>query len=214
MRLAQTTALVVLLGSTFLFAQSGQRGAPPASPAAQPQPGARGGGRGGVQVMTLTTDGWSDGGQIPAKFTQAGSEVSPPLAWSNVPDGVNSFVLVVHDVDAPVGNGTDDTLQWLVWNIPGALRSLPEGVPAVPQLPDGTRQISVTGPNYRGPGAPVAGPPHHYLFELFALDSVVQVRPVGASPAETRAAVIAGMAGHIRGKAVMVGLVRRAAINP
>ena len=90
-----------------------------------------------------------------------------------------------------------------------AARSLPEGVPQGATLPDGSRQISVTGPNYRGPGAPASGPPHHYVFELFALDALIDVPAVGASPAQTRAAVIAAMAGHVRGKAVYTGLYKR-----
>ena len=86
---------------------------------------------------------------------------------------------------------------------------LPEGVPSGAQLADGTRQISATGPYYRGPGAPATGPPHHYVFELFALDATIDVAPTGASPAETRAAVLAAMAGKVRGKAAMVGMYKR-----
>ena len=159
--------------------------------------------------MTLTSAAWPDGGQIPAKYTQEGDDMSPPLAWSGAPDGVASYVLVVHDVDAASGPGTDDILHWMLWNIPAASTGLPERVPRGAQLPDGTRQISVTGPNYRGPGAPASGPSHHYVFELFALDIALDVPAVGASPPQTRAAVVAAMAGHIRGKAVYVGLFRR-----
>lgn len=176
-----------------------------------PAGGQRGGGRGrgAVQVMTLTTMAWPDGGQIPLKHTQVGEEVSPALSWTNVPETAASFVLMVHDLDATAGDGTSDALHWLVWNIPAASRALPEAVPHGPQLPDGTRQISLTGPYYRGPAAPASGPPHHYVFELFALDAMIEVPPVGASPAETRAAVVAAMATHVRGKAAMVGLFKR-----
>jgi len=171
-------------------------------------PAQRGGGR-GVQVMTLTTSAWADGGTIPARHAQPGGDVSPALSWSNVPETALSFVLVVHDLDAATGPGTDDTLHWLVWNIPGAARALPEGVPQGAELADGSRQISATGPNYRGPAAPASGPPHHYVFELFALDAMLDVPGVGATPAQTRAAVMAAMAGHVRGKAVYTGLYRR-----
>jgi hypothetical protein len=170
----------------------------------------RGGGRGrGVQIMTLSTPAWPDGGQIPAAHAQQGGEMSPPLSWSNVPETAVSFVLVFHDLDAATGNGTDDTLQWLVWNIPGSARALPAGVPQGATLPDGSRQISATGPNYRGPAAPASGPPHHYVFELFALDAMLDVPAVGATPAQTRAAVMAAMAGKVRGKAVYTGLYKR-----
>jgi Raf kinase inhibitor-like YbhB/YbcL family protein len=187
---------------------------PPAAQTGQRGGGGGGRGRGGVQIMTLSTTAWADGGQIPIRFAQPGEEVSPPLAWTNAPDATASFVLIVHDLDAPIGNGLDDVLHWMVWNIPGASRGLPEGVPQGPQLADGTRQISVTGPYYRGPAAPATGPVHHYVLELFALDTVLDVSAVGPLPAvtpvTTRAAVVAAMAGHVRGKASMVGLFRRA----
>ena len=111
--------------------------------------------------MTLASPAWTDGGQIPATHGQASGngDVSPPLTWSNVPDGAVSFVLVVHDLDTAVNPGTDDLLHWLVWNIPGSARALPEHVPQAATLPDGSRQISATGPNYRGPAAAPAGPP-------------------------------------------------------
>jgi len=166
-------------------------------------------GRGSIQVMTLTTSAWPDGGSIPAKYSQAGEEVSPALSWTGVPQGTVSFVLVVHDLDAPTGGGTDDVLHWLLWNVPGTSTGLPENVPQGPQLTDGTRQMSVSGPYYRGPGAPASGPPHHYVFELFALDATLEVPPSGAAPAQTRAAVLAAMAGHVRGKAVYTGSFRR-----
>jgi len=67
----------------------------------------------------------------------------------------------------------------------------------------------VTGPYYRGPAAPANGPAHHYAFEVFALDTVVAVEPVGQPPAATRAAVVAAMANHVRGKGAMVVMFRR-----
>jgi Raf kinase inhibitor-like YbhB/YbcL family protein len=198
-------ACVVLIDAAQPVPQPPQSGVPPAPPAG------RGGGRGRgmVPVMTLTSSAWSDGGQIPARYTQAGDEASPPLAWSNTPDGIASFVLILHDLDTALGSGSDDLLHWMVWNIPGTVTSLPERVPSAAQLPDGTRQISATGPHYRGPGAAAAGPPHHYAFELFALDIMLDVPAVGASPVQTRAAVLSAMAGHVRGKAAYVGLFKR-----
>jgi Raf kinase inhibitor-like YbhB/YbcL family protein len=188
----------------------------PAQLPSAPQPqrgGGRGGGRGGVQLLTITTNAWADGGAIPGKYAQPGHDVSPLLAWSwstaNPPDNIASFVLIVHDLDAPVGNGAEDLLQWLLWNIPGTARQLPEGVPQGGALPDGTRQISATGPNYRGPAAPASGPSHHYVFELFALDTMLDVPAVGATPVQTRAAVVAAMAGHVRGKGVYIGTYHR-----
>ncbi len=208
MRLVRLTLGLALLCPALVAGQ--QRGTPPAVAPGGPPPPGRGGGRGGVQVMRLETPAWPDGGPIPAKYTQAGDQVSPPFTWSNVPDGVASFVLIAHDLDAATGNGTDDILHWMLWNIPAAATGIGEAVPQGAQLPDGTRQISASGPYYRGPGATARGPAHHYVFELFALDAPIEVPAVGASPAQTRAAVAAAMAGHVRGKAAYVGLFKRA----
>jgi Raf kinase inhibitor-like YbhB/YbcL family protein len=184
----------------------------PTPAAAAPQGGGGGnfqGRRGPIQTMTLTTTAWADGGVIPAKYTQAGGRVSPPLAWGNVPDGATNFVVIAHDVDAPVGQGTDDMLHWMVWNIPGATRSLAEGIPHGNPLADGSRQISAVAPGYSGPGALAAGPVHHYVFEIFALDSNIDVPAVGQSPPLTRAAVEAAMVGKIRARGTLVGLFKR-----
>ncbi len=174
-----------------------------------------------VQAMTLTTSAWSDGGAIPAAHAQSGRDVSPPLSWTGVPDGTQSFVLVMRDLDETVPATGESRLHWLVWNIPASQASLPAGVPegnapepprspGVPPRPPGRlRQISATGPAYRGPAAPASGPPHHYLFELYALDTWLDVPAVGASPAQTHAAVVSAMAGRVRGKGVLVGTYRR-----
>ena len=213
----RTHALVVLLSLATIAVAAQNPPAqqtPPQTPTAgtaAPGGGQRGGGgRGrGAQIMTLASPGWTDGATIPMKFTQASDEVSPALTWSNVPANITSFVVIFHDLDAATGNGLDDFLHWMVWNIPGTATGLPEAVPQGPQLPSGERQISATGPYYRGPAAPASGAPHHYVFEVFALDTTIDVPAVGASPAETRAAVVAAMATHVRGKGVLTGLYKR-----
>jgi Raf kinase inhibitor-like YbhB/YbcL family protein len=169
---------------------------------------------GGGPAMTLTTTAWADGTQIPAKYTQAGDQTSPELKWANAPAATQSFVLHMHDPDAALNRGTDDQVHWLVWNIPGTSTGLPEGVKAGGELPDGSRQISATGPSYRGPGAPATGPMHHYTIEVYALDTKIDVpASTNAQPAtaavETRANVMKAMQGHVLGKAVYVGLFRR-----
>src|ERR1043165_5719179 len=122
-------------------------------------------------AMVLTIPGWPDGQLIPNKFTQAGEQVSPELKWTNVPPGTQSFVVNMLDPDVSVQRGTETQPHGIVWNIPATATGLPEGVKAGAELPDGTRQISASGPNYRGPGAPATGPLHHYTFEVYALDT-------------------------------------------
>ena len=205
-RLALALAAVGITSSATLIAQ-----ATVPTPPAPAGRGGRGGGRGraAMVVMSLTSPAFADGARVPDKNAQAGHDVSPALSWTGAPDSTASFVLVVHDLDTPIGNGTDDMLHWMVWNIPGTAHAIPEGVPQGGQLADGSRQISGTGPYYRGPAAAAAGPVHHYAFELYALDIMLDIPAVGAAPPATRAAVMAAIAGHVRGKAAMVGLYRR-----
>jgi hypothetical protein len=164
--------------------------------------------------MTLTIPAFPDGGQIPVKFSQAaegaapGEGTSPAISWTNPPPATQSFVLHMHDMDVARNRTTDDQAHWVVWNIPAATTSLPEGVRRGSQLPDGSYQISATGPVYRGPGAPATGPQHHYMFELFALDTKLDVQP-GSDAFETRATVLKAMQGHVLAKAVYGGLFRR-----
>ncbi|MBI4520702.1 MAG: YbhB/YbcL family Raf kinase inhibitor-like protein [Gemmatimonadetes bacterium] len=168
-----------------------------------------------MESMRVTTTAWPDGGEIPLLYTQVGGETSPAVQWSNVPPGTASFVLIFHDLDAPVGDGLDDTLHWLLWNIPGTSTGIPRGLPDTFKLEDGTRQISASGSRYRGPGAAGAGPHHHYVLEVYALDTLLDVEvvpqvPRGPNPAvETRKAVFAAMAGHVLGKGTHSGLFRR-----
>ncbi|HEV8218488.1 MAG TPA: YbhB/YbcL family Raf kinase inhibitor-like protein [Gemmatimonadaceae bacterium] len=164
--------------------------------------------------MILTISAWQDGGPIPLKFTQAGEQVSPELKWTNVPAGTVSFVVNMLDPDVSVQKTTDTQPHWIVWNIPATATGLPEGVKPGGDLPDGSHQISASGPQYRGPGAAATGPLHHYTFEVYALDTKLDIVASTATPVinaalETRANVMKAMNGHVLGKAVYVGLFKR-----
>src|SRR5690348_272392 len=165
-------------------------------------------------AMTMTVSGFPDGGQIPVKFSQAapgaapGEGTSPAMHWANAPAGTQSFFLHMHDLDLARNKTTDDQPHWVLWNIPATATGLPEGVPKGSQLPDGSYQISATGPMYRGPGAPANGPLHHYVFELYALDTKLDVKPSGDA-FETRPNVMKAIQGHVLAKAVYGGLFRR-----
>jgi len=175
-------------------------------------PGGRGAQRGAGQpsgpAMVLTSTAFPDGGQIPAKYTQAGDQISPALAWTNAPANTASFVLHMHDLEVARNRTSEDQLHWLVWNIPASATGLPEGVPRGADLPDGSHQTSASGPVYRGPGAPASGPMHHYTFEIFAIDTKLDVA-ASTDAFETRTNVMKAMQGHILGKAVYMGLFHR-----
>lgn len=204
MRVFRSMAVTGLL--TFAAASVAAQTGTPAQPAAAQPPA----GQPVNRPMTLTTTAFADGAQIPVRYTQAGEQVSPALTWTNTPANTASFVLHMHDLEVARNKTTDDQVHWLVWNIPGTATSLPEGVPAGAELPDGSRQISASGPSYRGPGAPATGPLHHYTFEIYALDTKLDVT-AGADAFETRKTVMNAIQGHILGKAVYMGLFRRPA---
>jgi Raf kinase inhibitor-like YbhB/YbcL family protein len=190
-------SLMLALAAIPLTAQDRGRGAAAAAPA-----------------MTLTVGGFADGADIPVKFTQAapgaapGEGTSPAVDWANAPAGTQSFVLNMRDLDVARNKTTDDQAHWVVWNIPASATSLPEGVPKGAKLANGAYQISATGQVYRGPGAPATGPRHHYIFEVYALDSRIEVEPA-ADAFDTRANVFKAMQGHVLAKAVYGGLFKR-----
>jgi Raf kinase inhibitor-like YbhB/YbcL family protein len=158
--------------------------------------------------LALTTDAFEDGGIIPNKFTMAaeGTPVSPKLTWINVPEGTVSFALILIDPDTAVMKKTDEVLHWMIFNIPGTAHELPEGVPAQPQLPDGSIQGVNQGKKvgYMGMGAAAVGPYHHYTFQLFALDTKLTL-----GPDATLSDVMKAMDGHILMKGVLVGRFHR-----
>ena len=195
--IAMPAVVTVMLGGLMGSLSAQQTPAAPAAPARVPP-------------LIMTSTAWEDGGVIPEKFTQAvPNAVSPELKWTQVPPGTQSFVLLMHDPEPVLNKGSKmDITHWLVWNIPGTSTGLPEGV-ATGELPDGTRQVSLRSNGYMGPGAP-AGPYHHYTFELYALDTKLDIAlPTPQQAADTRNAVVNAMDGHVLGKAVLVARFHR-----
>jgi Raf kinase inhibitor-like YbhB/YbcL family protein len=170
-----------------------------------------------VPPMKITTSAFADGGVIPTKYTCSASTpppsgpmqislgLSPALEWSNVPAGTVSFVLILHDTEAHIRKAFDDIPHWVIFDIPGDATSLPEGIPPDAPLANGGKQ----GKNmmgraaYQGPCAP-PGLPHHYTFELYALDKKLDL-PEGASREDIQKA----MDSHVLSSAVYIGLFSR-----
>jgi Raf kinase inhibitor-like YbhB/YbcL family protein len=162
-----------------------------------------------VPPLALTSSSFA-GNVIPDRFTCHGQDISPELAWKPAPSGTRSFVLIVTDRDSRFGGAAGYLLHllagyflhWLVYDIPGSRGELPEALPTQPRLADGTQQglNDFDKPGYGGP-CPPQGPAHHYLFELFALDSRLNL-PAGATEKEVRSA----MAGHILARGELTGL--------
>lgn len=152
--------------------------------------------------LRVTSPAFVAGETIPTSYTCSGDNISPELNWTAAPAGTKSITVIGHDPDAPSG----DWVHWVIFNLPAASSGLPQGVqPGVPTLSQGIEQ----GVNdfrrigYDGP-CPPPGAPHHYHFEVYALDIRLSVRP-GA----TRNTVAAAMRGHILAKGDLVALFGR-----
>jgi Raf kinase inhibitor-like YbhB/YbcL family protein len=211
MRLGMVLAIIIAVAIGMAIAQG-----PPAGGGAGGQrgPGAGGGAGGGRgqrgPVLSITSNAWPSGAEVPMKYAGRGENKSPDFTfnWSQggtpaaPPANLQSYAIVFHDIENATRGGTADTLHWTVFNIPGTAKGLPEGLPAGDQ-PDGTRQgPGIRGGAYFGPGAP-AGPHHHYVFEFYALDTKLDL-PATA----TREQLMAAMEGHVIGKAAYVGRFR------
>ena len=198
--------IVIVATSVAITAQT------PAAPAGQkPAPGAQPARGPATPPMVLSTPAFPDGGVIPNRHTQvqqAERGISPQLVWTNAPAATQSFVVHMRDPEVARNRTTEDQVHWLVWNIPATEKGLPEGMPEGAQLPNGIRQISASGAVYRGPGAPANGPMHHYTFEVYALDTKIDMA-AGADAWETRRNLFKAMDGHVIGKAVMIGMFKR-----
>ncbi len=148
-------------------------------------------------AFELQSSAFKAGDSIPQKHTCDGGDRSPALSWSAPPAGTKSFVLVCDDPDAPAGTW----VHWLLYGVPDTATSLPEGVLPTLALDDGSRQgmNDFQKPGYGGP-CPPRGPAHRYYFRLHALD-IVLTSPPGAS----KASLTRAMAGHVLGKAELMG---------
>lgn len=142
----------------------------------------------------LQSGAFTDGDRMPRRHTADGSNVSPPLAWSEPPPGTQAFALICEDPDAPSGT----FVHWLAWNIAADRRDLPEGVlPRAPELVQGSNGFGKEG--YGGPSPP-PGKPHRYVFRLYALDQRIALRH-GAKRDELDRAIEA----HVLAEGTLVG---------
>jgi Raf kinase inhibitor-like YbhB/YbcL family protein len=140
---------------------------------------------------------------MPLQYTCGTADgASPEVHWADTPSGTVSFALIFHDMDAAPAKGVMDVTHWIVWNIPANATHLPAGVQP-DTSPDGIKQgKNIRGVNgYQPPCPPVGVRPHHYIFELYALDTKLDL-PVGSS----RADLLKALDGHVIGKTSLVGV--------
>ena len=132
-------------------------------------------------TIQLTSPAFSAGQLIPKPYTGEGADVSPPLSWSELPQGTKELVLICDDPDAPT---KDPWVHWVIYKIPATAKGLPEGIPRVAHLkdPPDALQGRNSWPNgdligYRGPMPPPGDGVHHYYFRLYALEMHISAKP-------------------------------------
>jgi Raf kinase inhibitor-like YbhB/YbcL family protein len=151
--------------------------------------------------MQLTSTAFAEGQPIPSKYTCDGENVSPPLAWNGVPEGTKSIALIVDDPDAPAGTW----VHWVLYDLPGTARELPEALPKSQYIPGGAEQglNDFKHLGYGGP-CPPGGKAHRYYLKLYALDRVLELKP-GATKKEVESA----MEKHILAQGQLMGTYKR-----
>lgn len=157
-----------------------------------------------MTALTLTSKSFSHNQSIPAKHTCDDKDISPALAWRDLPANTKSLVLIVDDPDAPDPAAPKMTwVHWVLYNIPPDTAGLAEDASGT-GLPPGTLQ----GMNdwqragYGGPCPPVGI--HRYFHKLYALDTVLPDLQI-----PTKAVLEKAMHGHIIASAELIGLYQR-----
>ena len=147
-----------------------------------------------MSQFSLSSQAFVDGGEIPARHTCDGPDLSPPLAWSSAPDRTPAFALIVDDPDAA------GFVHWIAFDVPGEQSSLAGDASGKGGFEEGRNDFGRTG--WAGPCPPSGS--HRYVFELFALDRRLGL-PGGAGAKEVRQAI----AGHVLGSTRLAGTYRR-----
>jgi Raf kinase inhibitor-like YbhB/YbcL family protein len=206
-RVLQVSALIALAVLTGCRSeapppqQGGAAAGPPRTGSTAEEPGA----------IELTSPAFAQGRPIPKKYTADGDDVSPPLAWSGLPEGTKELALICDDPDAPDPDNPrpDPWVHWVVYSIPATAKGLPETIPREPrpQKPAGIVQGRNSWPaaenvGYGGPSPPKGR--HRYFFRLYALDSELD-----APPGLDKTRLLRAMEGHILAEGRLMGTYAR-----
>ncbi|MFW6076862.1 MAG: YbhB/YbcL family Raf kinase inhibitor-like protein [Hyphomicrobiales bacterium] len=151
-------------------------------------------------AISLKSPAFGDGGPIPDKYTRLGENASPPLQWSEVPEGTRSLALVIEDPDAPSGVFR----HWAIYDIPADKHELDDGEAGATNLPQARNDFGET--RYDGPQPPAGHGRHRYQFKLMALD----IPSLEVAPDADVESVAKAAAPHVIDQAELVGTYERA----
>jgi Raf kinase inhibitor-like YbhB/YbcL family protein len=153
--------------------------------------------KGGKKMaITITSTAFPEGGMIPQDYTCDGVDISPPLAWSGVPDGTKSLALICDDPDAPMGTW----VHWVLFDIPVNIGELSANIPPEKIIQNGAKHgiNDFRKLGYGGPCPP--GGTHRYYFKVYALDTEINVEA-----GITKAQLLQAMEGHILAEGQLIG---------
>jgi Raf kinase inhibitor-like YbhB/YbcL family protein len=157
--------------------------------------------KGSGASLQVSSSSITPNGPISELHSDYGQKVSPALRWSGVPAGVKSLALVMEDPDA---QSPRPFVHWMVYNLPPSIQMLNEAISSAPRLKqlDGALQGRTSRGNigYFGPRPPKTDPPHHYHFQLFALDVMLPL-----DPGVSREQLLHAMESHVLAAGELVG---------
>lgn len=150
--------------------------------------------------IRITSSSFEEYGFIPTKYTCDDVDISPPLEWSGIPEGTKELALICDDPDAPMGTW----VHWVMYNLPPNVQTLPENIPPIKVLGNGTTQGSndFHKIGYGGPCPP--GGTHRYFFKIYALDTELNLEP-----GKTKTELLKSMEGHILAEGQLMGKYKR-----
>jgi Raf kinase inhibitor-like YbhB/YbcL family protein len=154
-----------------------------------------------IMSIQITSTVFAEGKPIPEKHTCQGRDISPPLQWTNAPANTKSFALIADDPDAPVGTW----VHWVLYDLPPNTTELPEDVAKTQVISNGAKQGLNSWPRlgYGGP-CPPPGKPHRYFFKIYALDTMLDLKP-----GVTKKDLLKVMEGHVLAQGQLMGTYQR-----
>jgi Raf kinase inhibitor-like YbhB/YbcL family protein len=153
-------------------------------------------------TFVLKSAAFSQGEEIPSRYTCDGANVSPPLEWSGAPPETQSFALIMEDPDAP--NGVFH--HWGLYNIMRDRNLLPEGIGHGVKTETMGQGVNDYGhPRYDGPCPPEGDDVHRYFFHLLALDAEIALNV----PKEPVTDLWTRLRPHVIAEATLIGAYAR-----
>ncbi|MBN2377717.1 MAG: YbhB/YbcL family Raf kinase inhibitor-like protein [Sedimentisphaerales bacterium] len=202
--LAQITVITLTIGCENNTPQATpQKSNPPTQPSQIPKIDQMK----GELPMKIESTAFAANQPIPKKFTGEGDDISPPLTFTNLPEGTGELALICDDPDAPT---PEPWVHWVIYKIPATTTALGQAMAPTPQMsePAGALQGLNSWPSnnigYRGPMPPPGHGVHHYHFKLFALD-----QPLDLKPGLSKNQLLAAMKNHILAQAELIGTYKR-----